>query len=137
MERMNKEQMEKLEAYFKAREKTGGISNDEIRKYAKREFGIILSKSYIPDLRTRLKNGKDKGPSVTLIENKVPDRDRLYTIDELIPSSDKWNPPFCAFNKDQEVTLELYLSTDKHFIENKVLETPFDKVYDSILSGVA
>ena len=127
--------MEKLEAYFKAMEKTGGITNDELRKYAKREFGITLSKTYIPDLRTRLKNGKDRGPSVTLIENKVPDRDRLYTIDELIPSSDKWNPPFCAFNKDQKVTLELFLTTDIHFVKNEILETPFDLVYDSILSG--
>ena len=126
--------MEKLEAYFKAMEKTGGITNDELRKYAKREFGITLSKTYIPDLRTRLKKGKDKGPSVKLIGNKVPDRDRLYSIDELIPSSDKWNPPFCVYNKSQEVTLEFYLTTDIHFVENKVLETPDEEVYDSLWS---
>ena len=137
MEKMNSGQMGKLEAYFRAMEKTGGITNDELRKYVKREFGIILTKTYIPVLRTRLKNGKNKGPSIAIIENKVPDRERLYTIDELISSSDKWKPPFCVYDKDQEVTLELFLSTDVHFIENEIKDTPFDVVYDSILSGMA
>jgi hypothetical protein len=54
MSRMNASQMERLEAYYRAMEEVGRITDFQIRNYVKREFGITLIKTCIPVLRTRL-----------------------------------------------------------------------------------
>lgn len=124
MERMAASQMERLEAYFSAREKNGGITNDEIRKYVKREFGITLTKTYIPDLRTRLKKGKAKTPMGRAAKMGTPEEAKPIRLSDFIPRDGVWNPPFCIYNKDQEMTLELFRSTKVHFIENHIPDIP-------------
>ena len=120
---MNKEQMEKLEAYFSAMEAAGGITDNDIRRYVKREFGITLTKTYIPVLRTRLKKGKAKTPVVGAAKVEGPEEVKLIDLSELIPNEGKWNPPYCLLNKDQEMTLELFRSIGIHFVENQIPES--------------
>lgn len=117
MVRMNASQMEKLEAYYRAMEKIDAVTNDDIRKYVKKEFGITLARTYIPDLRTRLKKGKDNG---SFDKRKVLERERLYSIYELTPIFDKWNPPFCLRNESQEMSIDLFRSIDVHFIKSEI-----------------
>lgn len=117
MARMNRSQMEILEKYFRAREATGGITDEEIRKYVRREFGIILTRTYIPVLKTGLNKGKSKSPSVEIFENKAQARIKLININELIPRQGKWEPPFCLHVKGQEMTTDLFLNPDVHFVE--------------------
>lgn len=123
MERINKEQMEKLEAYFSLMEKVGGISDMDIRRYVKNEFGITLTKTYIPVLRSRLKKGKPKTPMVGAAKIEGPNEVRLIDISEFIPREGKWNPPFCIYNKVQEMTFDLFRSVGIHFVENQIPES--------------
>lgn len=120
---MNKEQMEKLEAYFSAMEAAGGISDNDIRRYVKREFNITLTKSYIPVLRSRLKKGKPKTPTDRAAKMKGPEEIKLIDISKFIPREGKWKPPYCIYNKGQEMTFELFLTTNIHFVENQVPES--------------
>lgn len=121
MERMNAAQMQKLEAYFSVMEKAGGITDSQIRNYVKREFGISLSKTYIPVLRTRLKRGKQKEQSGKTLADI---RSQRVDVSEYLPIHGEWKPPFCVKNKDQEMSLDLFRSTEVHFIKIEIPEAP-------------
>jgi hypothetical protein len=58
MERMSTTQMQQLEAYYKLVEKVRGISDTDNMKYVRKKFGISLTKTYIPVLKSRLNKGK-------------------------------------------------------------------------------
>ena len=86
---MNQAQMEILEEYYRAVEKTG-LTDEELRRYVRREFGVTLSKSYIPDLRTRLKNGKKMRASPHTADSAIDITEFLAE-----PLTD-WKPPYCS-----------------------------------------